>query len=41
MVNLPIVDLELQPHEIRQDGRGPRLCFYRWGADAGLGALYG
>jgi hypothetical protein len=26
MINLPIVDLELQPYEVGQDGRGARLC---------------
>lgn len=29
VVDLPVMHLELQPHEIRQDGGGSRLGFYR------------
>lgn len=29
VIDLPIVDLELQPHEVRQDGRRARLRLYR------------
>lgn len=37
VIRLPIVHLKLQPHEIRQDGRGPRLRFDGWRALAWLG----
>ena len=32
MVDLPVIHLELQSYEIRQDGRAACLCFNRWRA---------
>jgi hypothetical protein len=39
MIDLPIIHLELEPHEIGQDRRGARLRFYRRYLFAGGDAL--